>query len=144
MRSLPVLGWRESIGLPEFGLPAIPAKIDTGARTSALHATHIELIENDGLSLVRFRIDLGHGDETPVCEAHHVSKRRITSSNGQGEERLIVTTRLELAGQLFDAEFSLTDRSDMMNPVLIGRTALAKRFLVDPSRTYLRSETKPD
>jgi hypothetical protein len=109
-----------------------------------LHATHIELIENDGLSLVRFRIDLGHGDETPVCEAHHVSKRRITSSNGQGEERLIVTTRLELAGQIFDAEFSLTDRSDMMNPVLIGRTALAKRFLVDPSRTYLRSETKPD
>ena len=144
MRSLPVLGWRESIGLPEFGLPAIPAKIDTGARTSALHATHIELIENDGFSLVRFRIDLGHGDATPVCEAHHVSKRRITSSNGQGEERLIVTTRLELAGQIFDAEFSLTDRSDMMNPVLVGRTALAKRFLVDPSRTYLRSETKPD
>lgn len=144
MDSLPVLGWRETIALPEFGLPAIPAKIDTGARTSALHATHIELVETGGVALVRFRIDLGHGDETPVCEAHHVSRRRITSSNGLSEERLVVTTRLELAGETFDAEFSLTDRSDMMNPVLVGRTALAKRFLVDPSRTYLRSETNAD
>ncbi len=67
--SLPVLGWRETIGLPEFGLPAIPAKIDTGARTSALHATNIELVEDGGISLVRFRIDLGHGDETPVLRS---------------------------------------------------------------------------
>ena len=67
MHSLPVLGWRETIALPEFGLPAIPAKIDTGARTSALHATHIELVESGGVALVRFRIALGDGDETPVC-----------------------------------------------------------------------------
>lgn len=142
MASLPVLGWRESIALPEFGLAAMPAKIDTGARTSALHATHIELVEAGGVALVRFRIDLGHGDATPVCVAHHVSKRRITSSNGQAEERLVITTRLELGGEAFDAEFSLADRSDMIHPVLVGRTALAKRFLVDPARTYLRSETK--
>ena len=142
MRSYPVLGWRETIALPEFGLAAIPAKIDTGARTSALHATHIELVEQGGIALVRFRIDLGHGDETPVCEAHHVSRRRITSSNGQAEERLVVTTTLELGGERFEAEFGLTDRSDMIHPVLIGRKALARRFLVDASRTYLRSATK--
>lgn len=142
MKSLPVLGWRETIGLPEFGLAAIPAKIDTGARTSALHATHIELSERNGVGLVRFRIDLGHGDETAICEAHHVEQRKITSSNGLAEERLVVTTRLDLGGESFEAEFSLTDRSDMANPVLVGRTALARRFMVDPARTYLRSETK--
>ncbi|KPL67840.1 hypothetical protein SZ64_06765 [Erythrobacter sp. SG61-1L] len=140
MTSIPVLGWREAVGLPEFGLSGIQAKIDTGARTSALHATHVELIERDGVQHVRFRIDLGHGHETAVCEASHVSRRKITSSNGLSEERIVVTTRLSLGGELFDAEFSLTDRSDMIHPVLIGRTALRKRFLVDPSRTFLRSE----
>ncbi|HTN15259.1 MAG TPA: RimK/LysX family protein [Sphingomonadaceae bacterium] len=140
MTSLPVLGWREAVGLPEFGLPSIPAKIDTGARTSALHATHIQLVEQPGGALARFHIDLGHGHETALCEARHVSRRRITSSNGQSEERLVVTTRLLLGGVLFDAEFSLTDRSDMLHPVLIGRTALRRRFLVDPSRTFLMSE----
>ena len=142
MGSLPVLGWREMIFLPEFGLPGISAKIDTGARTSALHATQIELVERNGISLVRFRIDLGAGDHSAVCEAHHDSQRTIISSNGQAEERLVITARLELGGEVFDAEFSLTDRSDMVHPVLIGRTALAKRFLVDPARTYLRSDMK--
>lgn len=134
-----VLGWREAIELPEFGLAGVAAKIDTGARTSALHATHIELSERDGLALVRFRIDLGHGNETAVCETLAVSRRRITSSNGHGEERLIVTTKIGLGGIVFEAEFSLTDRSDMIHPVLVGRTALQKRFLVDPARTYLLS-----
>ncbi len=140
MTSIPVLGWREAVGLPEFGLSGIPAKIDTGARTSALHATHIEMVEREGVAHARFRIDLGHGHETALCEACHVSRRKITSSNGLSEERLVVTTRLELGGQLFDAEFSLTDRSDMVHPVLIGRTALRKRFLVDPARTFLKSQ----
>ncbi|WP_336977741.1 ATP-dependent zinc protease [Altererythrobacter fulvus] len=140
MTSIPVLGWREAVGLPEFGLSGIPAKIDTGARTSALHATHIEMVEREGVAHARFRIDLGHGHETALCEACHVSRRKITSSNGLSEERLVVTTRLELGGELFDAEFSLTDRSDMVHPVLIGRTALRKRFLVDPARTFLKSQ----
>lgn len=140
MSSLPVLGWREAITLPEFGQRALAAKIDTGARTSALHATHIEMEERAGHVLVRFRIDLGHGHETAVCETRAVSRRRITSSNGQAEERLVVTTRLELGGVAFDAEFGLTDRSDMIHPVLIGRTALRGRFLVDPARTYLLSD----
>lgn len=139
MPSIPVLGWREAVAFPEFGLSGIAAKIDTGARTSALHATHIELAERDGVTVARFNIDLGHGSETALCETRAVSYRRIVSSNGQGEQRLIVTTRIELGGQAFDAEFSLTDRSDMIHPVLIGRTALQKRFLVDPARTYLLS-----
>lgn len=143
MANLPVLGWREAIGLPEFGLGPISAKIDTGARTSALHATHIELIEQDGIPLVRFRIDLGHGHETAACETHAVSRRKITSSNGHSQERLVIATKLALGGLLFSAEFSLTDRSDMLHPVLIGRTALEQRFLVDPARTYLLSREAP-
>jgi hypothetical protein len=143
MANLPVIGWRETIDLPQFGLGPIPAKIDTGARTSALHATNIELIERDGNPLVRFRIDLGHGHETTTCETHAVSRRRITSSNGHSEERLVVETKLALGGLLFSAEFSLTDRSDMLHPVLVGRTALGRRFLVDPARTYLLSREAP-
>jgi len=139
MPSIPVLGWREFVVFPEFGLAGIAAKIDTGARTSALHATNIQIVERDGVTVARFNIDLGHGNETALCETPAVSRRRITSSNGQGEERLIVTTRIELGGRTFDAEFSLTDRSDMIHPVLIGRTALHERFLVDPARTYLLS-----
>lgn len=139
MANLPVIGWRETIDLPQFGLASIPAKIDTGARTSALHATHIELVERDGSPLVRFRIDLGHGHETTTCETHTVSRRRITSSNGHSEERLVIETELTLGRLSFSAEFSLTDRSDMLHPVLVGRRALGRRFLVDPARTYLLS-----
>jgi len=137
MASLTVLGWRESVDLPAFALTGIEAKMDTGARTSALHATHIEPFERNGVPSVRFRIDLGDGHETATCEAHGVSRRRITSSNGQSENRLIIVTRLELGGVQFDAEFSLTDRTDMTYPVLIGRTALMGRFLVDAAQTHL-------
>ncbi len=137
--SLPVLGWRETIALPDFELGGIPAKIDTGARTSALHATEIELVEQTEGWLARFHIDLGHGHETALCEAPGVARRTITSSNGQAEERLIVKARLQLGGETFRTEFSLTDRSDMAFPVLVGRMALRRRFLVDPSRSYLQS-----
>ncbi len=139
MQSLPLLGWREAVNLPEFGLSAITAKIDTGARTSALHATHVELVERDGLQLVRFRIDLGHGHETALCETRQVTRKRITSSNGLAEDRLVITTRLELGGMSFAAQFSLTDRSSMIHPVLIGRIALRRRFVVDPARSFLLS-----
>ena len=138
-----ILGWRETIGLPEFGLSGIPAKIDTGARTSSLHATHIQFFDRDGVECARFRIDLGHGHETTLCEAFGVARRTITSSNGQSEDRLIVKTRLQIGETRFRTEFSLTDRSDMVYPALIGRMALRGRFVVDPLHSYLQTSA-PD
>lgn len=133
------VGWREVVALPELGIIGIPAKIDTGARTSSLHAVNIDLFDRDGEEVARFDLDFGGGRPYRRCEAIRVAHRTITSSNGATEERLIVKTVLSMGGEDFRAEFSLADRSDMVFPMLIGRTALRKRFLVNPGRSYLIS-----
>lgn len=134
-----VVGWREVVALPELGIIGIPAKIDTGARTSSLHAVNIDLFNRDGEEMARFDLDFGRGQAYRHCEAVRVAHRTITSSNGTAEERLIVKTVLSMGGRDFRAEFSLADRSDMVFPMLIGRTALKSRFLVNPGRSYLIS-----
>lgn len=136
-----IVGWREMVSLPGLveGV-SIPAKIDTGARTSSLHATGIERFDRGGQRWVRFLLDLGEGrSEAVTCEVPRADRRIITSSNGEGQSRFIIKTRLQLGNHLFRAEFSLADRSDMKFPILIGRTALRSRFLVDPGRSYLQS-----
>lgn len=134
-----IVGWREVVALPELGIIGIPAKIDTGARTSSLHAVNIDLFNRDGEEMARFDLDFGRGQAYRHCEAVRVAHRTITSSNGTAEERLIVKTVLSMGGRDFRAEFSLADRSDMVFPMLIGRTALKSRFLVNPGRSYLIS-----
>ena len=135
-----IVGWRELVSLPDLVDVRIPAKIDTGARTSSLHATEIERFDRDGQRWVRFLLDLGEGRSQPVtCEVPRADKRIITSSNGEGQERFIIKTALTLGDQTFRAEFSLADRSDMKFPILIGRTALRRRFLVDSGGSYLQS-----
>ncbi len=141
MRRRPIVGWREVVALPELGVLGIPAKIDTGARTSSLHAVNIDLFDRDGLEFARFDLDFGGEKPTRHCEATRVAHRFITSSNGVAEERLIVKTTLSMGGIEFRAEFSLADRSDMVFPMLVGRTALRKRFLVNPGRSYLVSQS---
>lgn len=135
-----LVGWRELVSLPDLVSARIPAKIDTGARTSSLHATGIERFDRDGMRWVRFLLDLGDGRSEPVvCEVPRADRRIVTSSNGEGQDRFIIRTRLQLGEHLFRAEFSLADRSDMKFPILIGRTALRSRFLVDPGRSWLQS-----
>lgn len=135
-----LVGWREMIALPDLFDARIPAKIDTGARTSSLHATEIERFDRDGQRWVRFLLDLGEGRSEPVsCEVPRADRRIITSSNGEGQDRFIIKTRLQIGEHSFRAEFSLADRSDMKFPILIGRTALRSRFLVDPGRSWLQS-----
>lgn len=139
-RKLAVVGWREQVLLPELCSASIPAKIDTGARTSSLHATEVERFEKDGKRWVRFLLNVGKGRSEPVvCEVPRAGRRKITSSNGESEERLIIKTSLQIGTQNFRAEFSLADRSDMKFPILIGRTALRSRFLVDSGQSYLQS-----
>ncbi|MCP9222987.1 RimK/LysX family protein [Erythrobacter sp. LQ02-29] len=136
---LPIIGWREVIALPELGLSAIPAKIDTGARTSSLHATVLEDYERDGQHLVRFAVDYHEQKVRQVCEAVQVGWRGITSSNGETQRRLVVKTLMEVGEYTFRAEISLADRSDMKFPMLIGRSALRRRFAVDSGHSWLQT-----
>ena len=142
-KNLPIVGWRETVTLPELGLANIPAKIDTGARTSSLHATVLERFERDGEEFVRFAVDFGEQRTRQVCEAVHVDHRGITSSNGDTQMRLIVKTPIRIGNIEFRAEISLADRSDMQFPLLIGRTALRRRFLVDTGNSWLQSPERP-
>ncbi|WP_324827172.1 ATP-dependent zinc protease family protein [Qipengyuania zhejiangensis] len=139
-KALPVVGWRERVHLPELGLHDLPAKIDTGARTSSLHGTVIERFERDGLAMVRFEVDFGPDDAHHVCEAVHVDLRGITSSNGRTQKRLIIKTPLRIGDVEFRAEISLADRRDMKFPMLIGRSSLRRRFVVDSGHSWLQSD----
>lgn len=130
----PVLGYIEHITLPNFGI-ACYAKVDTGACTSSLHADHIEPFKRDGERWVRFHVqfDNDHHTINQVCEAPVVARRIIASSNGQRSSRYIIRTTLAVAGSLWPIEISLSNRGSMKYPMLIGRKAIAGRFLVDVS-----------
>ncbi len=134
-----VIGWRELVHLPELGLHAIPAKVDTGARTSSLHGEVIEEFERDGAKFVRFAVDFPGQDALQVCEAVHVDIRGITSSNGETQRRYVIKTPLRIGEVEFRAEISLADRSDMKFPMLIGRSSLRRRFVVDSGHSWLQT-----
>lgn len=138
-RALKTIGWRELVDLPELGLRGIPAKIDTGARTSALHATILDEFVRDGETFVRFAVDFSGQKVRQVCEAVHIDWRGVTSSNGTTQLRRIIKTPLKIGGVRFRAEISLTDRSDMRFPMLIGRSSLRRRFVVDSGHSWLQS-----
>lgn len=138
-RPLAVVGWRELVNLPQLGLKGVPAKIDTGARTSSLHATILERFERDGENFVRFAVDFDDVYRRHVCEAIHVDWRGITSSNGETQQRMIIKTPLQIGGIRFRAEISLADRSDMRFPMLIGRSSLRRRFVVNSGHSWLQT-----
>lgn len=134
-----VLGWREWMALPDLGLPAIKAKIDTGAKTSALHAFEVERFKRGGLDYVRFAmhplrnvIDLVVG-----CEARLVDEREVSDSGGHLEMRLVIASRLLVANQAWPIELTLTNRESMRFRMLLGRRAMQQRVLVDPDASFL-------
>ncbi|UYH56020.1 RimK/LysX family protein [Qipengyuania sp. SS22] len=137
--ALPVVGWRELVHLPQLGLHAMPAKIDTGARTSSLHGTVLEEFERDGENFVRFAVDFEQQHVRQVCEAVHVDIRGITSSNGETQRRYVIKTPLRIGDLEFRAEISLADRRDMKFPMLIGRSSLRRRFVVDSGYSWLQT-----
>jgi hypothetical protein len=131
-----VVGWREWAGLPRLGIARVKAKIDTGARTSALHANSIEFYESDGEPWVRFDV-AGEGKSAPWHEARVADRRSVRSSNGGTELRFVIRTELALGGRAWAANITLTNRERMELPMLIGREALAGRVLVDAERSWL-------
>ncbi len=132
------IGWREWLALPELGVPAIKAKIDTGARTSALHTFVIEPYLDRGRSMVRFGVHplQRRRDVELFCRAEVVDRRAVTSSNGQRETRYVIRTPMELAGRRWPVELTLTNRDTLNFRMLLGRTALQGVF-IDPAASYL-------
>jgi hypothetical protein len=137
-----VVGWRELVSLPELGLAGIPAKIDTGARTSSLHAHVLDEFRRGRERFVRFAVDWG--GVRHHCEAVHVDVRGITSSNGETQDRFVIKTPLTIGSLTFRAEISLADRSQMQFPMLVGRTALRRRLVVDSGHSWLQSPENAD
>lgn len=133
------LGWREWVALPEFGIDYIKAKVDTGARTSALHAFYIEPFTRDDQPWIRFGIHPRQrsSEEVVDCEAAVVDRREVTDSGGHREERYVIQTVVKLGAEEIAVEMTLTDRENMRFRMLLGRTAMRGRFLVDPGRSYL-------
>ena len=121
-----VFGWEEWLALPELGLPAIRAKVDTGAKTSALHAFGIEPFGPIDHPRIRFGVHPipGRADVSVICTAEVVDRRAVTSSNGEAELRFVISTPLVFGGLTVDAEVSLSNRESMNYRMLIGRQAL--------------------
>jgi hypothetical protein len=134
-----LLGWREWISLPELGLSLIKAKIDTGARTSTLHAFYVDSFRRRGERYVRFGVHplQKRTDVVIHGEALVVDQRRVTDSGGHREDRFVIRTRLVLSGHDWPIEVTLTNRETMLFRMLLGRTALARHAQVDPARSYL-------
>lgn len=139
-----ITGWREWVSLPNVEVPWLKAKIDTGARSSALHAFNIAEFERDGASWVRFGIHPWQESEQDAVtvELPVHDRRTIRSSNGHSEQRLMVLLDIVLAGRAVSAEVTLTNRDVMDFRMLIGREALAQGFVVNPAASYLGGKPK--
>jgi hypothetical protein len=140
-----IVGWREWVSLPGLGVPWIKAKVDTGARTSALHAFDLEEVERDGERWVRYSVHpwQGSDEDAVACESRVVDRREVRSSSGHAEERYVVQLDVSMGGQVVDAEVTRSKRDEMGFRMLVGREALCQGFLVDPSGSYLGGRPKP-
>lgn len=138
----PVVGWREWVGLPDLLDVPIKAKVDTGARTSALHAFSLRLTEAGGTTTAHFQIHPTQrsisGSVYASCEV--LGFRQVRSSNGRTENRPVIRTTALLGEVRWPIEVTLTSRDTMGFRMLLGRSALKRRFLVDPGRSYLQSQ----
>lgn len=139
-----LIGWREWVALPELGLSRVKAKIDTGARTSALHAFSLNTLEEprNHHQKVCFKVRslTRQGTRRIIhCETDLIDIREITDSGGHKERRYVIRTPIIVGKHCWPIEITLTSRDNMRFKMLLGRTALNNRFIVDPSRSYLHN-----
>ncbi len=142
-RTKPVIGWREWVVVPELSLVPIKAKIDTGARTSALHAFDLSVDERSDGTWANFEI---HPTQRSLAHRSRVSHpvhafRNVKSSTGHSERRPVIRTVMKIAGYRYRIDLTLTSRDEMGFRMLLGRAALRRRFVVDPGSSFLLTKT---
>jgi hypothetical protein len=144
-RPLSVLGWREWVSMPDLGLPAIKAKVDTGARTSALHAFLIEPYTDQGVDMLRFLIHPIQNNQDFEVECHTpvYDFREVTDSGGHREMRYVIQSRVVVSEASWPIELTLTNRDTMRFRMLLGRRAMENRFVVDPQASYVNGKLRP-
>ena len=135
---LPVIGWREWVGLPDFGIKAIKVKVDTGARTSSLHAFDMRIFEREGEKWARFQIHPVQRKNIKAVdtEARILEFRSVRSSSGVASMRPVIVTNIELLGIIWPVELTLASRDEMGFRMLLGREAFRNKFLVDAGNSY--------
>lgn len=140
-----LLGWREWVQLPALHLTPIRAKIDTGARSCALHAFYVECFRRRGAEWVRFGMhpEIKRHDLVVHCEAPLIDRRIVTDSGGHREQRCVIETELRLGPHSVTTEVTLTDRETMQFRMLVGRNAL-RRFIIEPNRSFVLGRERPD
>ncbi|MCP5245639.1 MAG: ATP-dependent zinc protease [Burkholderiales bacterium] len=136
---IPIIGWREWLALPDLRIPRIKAKVDTGARTSALHAFWIDAYKKNNQPWIRFAIHpIQNSIETVIeCDALVKDRRIVTDSGGHKQRRYVIETPVCLGAYVYAVELTLTQRDTMKFRMLLGRTAINNRFLVDPAASFL-------
>ena len=137
MAAVITLGWRERVALPDLGITGLKAKLDTGARSSALHVDTLEVFRRDGTDWLRFEVSSGRRRVRAwQAEAAASDRRVVTDTGGHRSERWFIRSMVSVAGEVYPIDISLTDRRHMLFPMLLGRTAIAGRFAVDPRLSY--------
>jgi hypothetical protein len=138
-KKLLAVGWREWLALPELGIGALKAKIDTGARTSALHAFAINPFREAGKHRIHFQVHplQRSNNKTIVCVADIEDVRWVTDSGGHKERRYVIKTLISIGGLSWPIEVTLTNRDTMNFRMLLGRTAMRNRIMVNPAASYL-------
>ncbi len=145
-RDLKIIGWREWVSLPELGIKAVKAKVDTGARSSSLHAFDMTFYKRAGKEFVKFDIhpEQKNNTKTIQCHARVIEYRKIKSSNGMTEKRPVIMTEIELLDQKWQIEVTLSNRDEMGFRMLVGRASIKDKFLVDSGKSfYSKNLSKP-
>ena len=139
-----IIGWREWIKLPELGVPFLKVKVDTGARTSSLHAFDLTIFRKRGSDYARFFIHTQQRKKEPsvLAEAKIAEYRHVKSSNGQRELRPVIITSIELHGETWPIELTLANRDDMGFRMLLGRESFKNKMLVDAGKSYYSIKPK--
>ncbi len=143
-KQLPIIGWREWLVLPDLNIHKIKAKVDTGARTSALHAFWVEGYKKNHQSWVKFTIHpIQHNTNIVIeCDAPVKDRRMVTDSGGHKQYRYVIETMIQLGTHTFTSELTLTNRDTMVFRMLLGRSAITDRFLVDSQNSFYMGRLK--
>lgn len=142
--NLPVIGWREWVTLPGLGIKNIKVKVDSGARSSSLHAFNLKIFDREGVQWVKFRVQPAQrsDEDSVVVESEILEFRSVRSSSGVAKMRPVIVTDLELLGERWPVEITLASRDEMGFRMLLGREAFRGRFLVDGGNSYYGGKPK--